>query len=716
MGRWGTVVKQVTTLYGAVYLSFTVCVLILIKVLAFPECWSFDTHDDANHAFPNLYVAQKMILGGVLPTINYFNNFGVPLLGDGLTYPFGLQSIPYYFFEPHVSMTLIRCVVFFSTTMVFYLFFKLFLHTPTALLCSLLSILVPIAFWYPVHHYQLASFFGFSLIITSYKFLKTEDFRFFLLMAVFWILMVLSVSINHVILFFPFWILWCLTNCNFSISKKFFVTQLAMLSGLMFTFLQTYEFFIHFADSGRVGEGVYHSVLTDIRELILGAVIPPGEWLSYNYGAQLQVATYISFPIIVLVSIGVVCGYKAMPRWNFWSIFLCGVVPTVLALALYILPEIRLRLPVVKTGDITRVLWFSMPFCIVSVGLALELMDGAKIKKPVLWLIIALSCCALVIIWLIPEFEGSALFHKFVMLLFAAAIFCHILVKLYPLTSIYQVLGRVMLYSSLTLAMIPTTTRILGLNSGYCGGTQYSATAALSEFYPSSFLEDLAKGTRLAAEVPTYKGHDLRLAAHGLLGSGARAIIVDKKFGEILEERGLVSVDQVPYGYFFSRPWDTDALTEYGIRYLVINHPVDPELEALGWARINSTNDYSIYENPTGPTPIYFQTGDLQTINFVQNYLISGNHIRADFAQSNEPRRLVVAMMYRDGYRAQVDGRAVTIIANRNGLMEITVPENSTSISISHSPYSIFVVGIFFILSVGILIVARAVSGQTNLR
>ena len=71
----------------------------MLKVFLFPDCLSFDTHDDANHAFPNLFVAQKMLLSGVLPTVNYYNNFGVPLLGDGLTYPFGIQTLIYYFFD-----------------------------------------------------------------------------------------------------------------------------------------------------------------------------------------------------------------------------------------------------------------------------------------------------------------------------------------------------------------------------------------------------------------------------------------------------------------------------------------------------------------------------------------------------------------------------------------------------------------------------------------
>ena len=41
--------------------AVSVGVLILAKVFLYPDCYSFDAHHEANHAFPGLHVAQTAI-------------------------------------------------------------------------------------------------------------------------------------------------------------------------------------------------------------------------------------------------------------------------------------------------------------------------------------------------------------------------------------------------------------------------------------------------------------------------------------------------------------------------------------------------------------------------------------------------------------------------------------------------------------------------------
>ncbi|MEC7490832.1 MAG: hypothetical protein VYA17_14725 [Pseudomonadota bacterium] len=662
-----------------------------------------------------------MILSGVLPTINYFNNFGVPLLGDALTYPFGVQTLAYYFLDPHLAMTVVRGLVAFCTTTVFYLFFKLFLNTPTSLLCALLSILTPIAFWYPVHQYQLASVFGFSLFLFSHQFFKGPRFKIILVLTLLWALMVLSVSINHVILFIPFWLAWCLIKSNFKINRKFFATQIAMICGLVLTSVQTYDFFVNFASSARVHEGVYDSVLTNWRELFLGMVIPPGEWLSYNYGAQLQVSTYIALPIIVLVMFGTFYTAKYSRQRHFWPIILCGVVPTLSALILYISPEIRLRTPLVKSGDITRVLWFSMPFCMIAVGFFWESLQRNVVGVRVIVLMLMATLIGIASFWLAPEFENLTVFHISAALVFFCALFLMLLGKVADgsrLAGIYLFVGSVTLCISLIAVTLPTTMRILGLNTGYCGGTQYSARASLSDFHPIDLLRDLEPNSRVAAEIATYKGHDLRLANHKLLGSGARAIVVDRAFGNNLEKRGLVAIDQVPYGYFFTRPWKTRDLSEYGIRYLVIHQDRDGELEGLGWNRVAAKGGFSVYENPEKPTPVYFRSRDSGKPTFLRTFVIKGNSIKVKFGSQDNPGNLVFAMTHRREFDALVDGEPVAIRPNDNGLLEIEVPANASYVELFHRPYSPALFVMIFLLSGFILWFGKVlVAGcQTEIR
>ena len=133
--------------------------------------------------------------------------------------------------------------------------------------------------------------------------------------------------------------------------------------------LQTLEFFNYFFESARVGQGVYRSILETPRDLLLGMVVPPSEWLPYNYGAEQQVSPFISIPIICFGFAGTVLALRQKDKDSAITILLLGVLPTTAAYILYLFSDLRLQLPLVKNGDILRVLWFSFPFYLVAVGL-----------------------------------------------------------------------------------------------------------------------------------------------------------------------------------------------------------------------------------------------------------------------------------------------------------------------------------------------------------
>src|SRR5687768_12750289 len=130
-----------------VFAAVTVGLLILVKVIIYPDCYSFDAHDEANHAFPGLHVAQEAIRAGELPTINFYNNFGVPLLGDALTYPLSLQATTYYFLDGPLAMTVNRFVIAVLTVVAAFGFFRIYLSVFPALVCAVLIYFNPVAFW-----------------------------------------------------------------------------------------------------------------------------------------------------------------------------------------------------------------------------------------------------------------------------------------------------------------------------------------------------------------------------------------------------------------------------------------------------------------------------------------------------------------------------------------------------------------------------------------
>ena len=85
--------------------------MLILKTFFFPGCLAFDSSDEANSAFVNLFAAREIWAAGEIPFINLFQNFGSPILGDSLTFPFSIQSLFYIFLDAPVAMTVSRFVI-----------------------------------------------------------------------------------------------------------------------------------------------------------------------------------------------------------------------------------------------------------------------------------------------------------------------------------------------------------------------------------------------------------------------------------------------------------------------------------------------------------------------------------------------------------------------------------------------------------------------------
>ena len=119
------------------YFALTLSALIVVKVFYYPDCFAFDSNDDANHTFVNLKAAQDTLRQGALPNLNLYNNFGTPLLGDALTYPFAVQAITYWFLPGYEAMTVNRFVIVFLTALVVCAFLRRYMSLVAALIFTL---------------------------------------------------------------------------------------------------------------------------------------------------------------------------------------------------------------------------------------------------------------------------------------------------------------------------------------------------------------------------------------------------------------------------------------------------------------------------------------------------------------------------------------------------------------------------------------------------
>ena len=117
------------------------------------------------------------------------------------------SSFVTYWFAEHVAMTINRILIV-AISVVSSFFFRIYLSYVAAIICAVTAFFIPIVFWYPVHQYQMASVFYFLILIFSHRYFYKPTRVNLLLVQFLWVFMILSVSINHVIIFLPFWVIW----------------------------------------------------------------------------------------------------------------------------------------------------------------------------------------------------------------------------------------------------------------------------------------------------------------------------------------------------------------------------------------------------------------------------------------------------------------------------------------------------------------------------
>lgn len=673
----------------SVFLLIPCVVIILMKVILFQDCFSFDSHDDANHAFPNLSLSMEYIKNLSIPTFNFYNNFGVPLLGDALTYPFSLQSITYYILPDYIAMTINRILIIFLTYFAAFKFYQIHNLSTSIPILSLITLFIPVAFWYPVHHYQMNLFFFLFIFFLIDKFFKIPNKRNCLILFLVSIFYVFSVSINLVLLALPFYLIWVILRYDDLKPKIIFLSGL-FFSVLAITFFQNYEFFSNYFNSGRIDESVYYTILTSFRELFLGVIFTPAEWIGYNYGAQLQIISYISFPIIIFAINGF---FIKSP--NKKIILYCGLIATVIALFLYVQTKIWLNIPLIKNFDILRVFWFSLPFVYISIGVMYENYNKIEKKNIIFSIIFSLS---LTILFFYFEEIRDVSWVYFFQFIFSLLFFIFLYSK-YKFK--YQLLPFI-LSISLILVITPVFYRIVGLDTNNCIATQYSTNKNNAFLVPNEFLPYLDEKSRVTTEIHTHKGQDTRLTKSRVFAGNARGIVVDKKFGKILEDNNLVTVDQVPYGYFFSRPWDTNKLSILGIRYLITQKRSE-SLIKQGWSLLLKTNNYYLYENPFKPSiaHIKLESGERKFLN--KNHINIKNKSLFLNAKIEEDSNLIVSLNMRDEFKITDNGKQINSVNNELGLVEIPLKKGNHEIIIMYDNFSFGFIILSIVLSFLIL-------------
>src|ERR1051325_3289885 len=160
-----------------------------------------DSGDEPAETFVQLPMALGQLARGDLPKINLFNNFGTPILGEPVVYPFALHAWSYAVWRPTVAMLVNKFVLAALSMVILTLFFARYFPPLISSFCAFLTFSSPAFFYFFQNHPHQGVLFYYGLILVAWRrfFDRPNGARGFCLYAAF-LAFFLSVGINGALL------------------------------------------------------------------------------------------------------------------------------------------------------------------------------------------------------------------------------------------------------------------------------------------------------------------------------------------------------------------------------------------------------------------------------------------------------------------------------------------------------------------------------------
>jgi hypothetical protein len=665
-------------------LILSVIILFISKVVLYESCFLFDSNDDSNHTFVNLFESFRHLKSLQLPFINIFNNFGTPLLGDALTYPFSIASLTYLLFDPQLAMTINRIA---SATLILLLSFKFFskyFSNIASFILSLVLLFTPGILWNLAHHhYQLAIPFFFLIIHFISSNNKSNNYNSILLFLIF-IFYLLSVSIQLVVFSLPFIFLYNFIENR----KKLKSTTFIFISALILTLPHHILFFEYISQSVRLGFTPYVGIITSIRDLILSLFVPLSEWSTFGVNGHFTINTYMSSAFIVLSTIGLYSALKY--KYKYLNLFLfLGLIPFLCA---YFIQFRLYDLSIFKSIDSLRLIWFASPFLMFPLGYFLDNLDKLHKNQNIRWLSFFFGLTMLIVYFLphgIDEFNGVGSIHLLVFFLLVL----FLLRFSYRSNSFYFLIILIPKFI-LLLALIPIIYSILGFSYKSCSApNHYFNKQEKLKIFPENIAVDLKPFSRATFIEQPGVGNDLKLVYSNILGSASRSIISSKKLQTILKEQNMI---QLSDNYFFKPPWNFEALNRLNIRYII--SPKEDYKLNHEWNFLKNEDKYYIYENPVKPTIASYENDKSKSFINKINLIPNGIQLNVKGIDLSN-HKIRISLFNHKHWNVYFDGKKNKIYSDDLGMMIID-PNDETfdilTIKYGDSLIKYFLISIIF--------------------
>ncbi|MDP3013568.1 MAG: hypothetical protein Q8M92_04950, partial [Candidatus Subteraquimicrobiales bacterium] len=325
----------------AFIVAVSIGLLSISKVFLIKGCYSFDCNDEVAHTFTEIPLIWDILFKGDIPFINFFNNFGTPVIGDPVINPFALHAITYLIFDGPLAATINKFFIITISILVLFFYYRKYFSSGISIICSVMVILMPRISHLWIHHSHQGAILYFALIlIMQRRFIANHNVPNLLLLYLSLIVFMLSVSLNGFLFGMPFLIV----NYYFESGRKldrYFASLLGLIVTLFILSYPHFSLFFKWASlSARtsldLGEFFPYSVKRLIYDIVFyNLTFPPLTHVSSG--------VFYSLPLL-LTSMAGFSMLTDSRKEIFRNLFL-GILPMLFVFFLLVNSNIRASIP-----------------------------------------------------------------------------------------------------------------------------------------------------------------------------------------------------------------------------------------------------------------------------------------------------------------------------------------------------------------------------------
>lgn len=657
----------------------------------------FDRNGESNDVIPGLEIAFKSYAQGEFPTMNLFKNFGTPILGDCVTLPLAPHSFTYWAFSPHVASTINRSVNALLTIICLGAFLRRYMSTWAALFSALIVFGTSGYFHgFAIHIYQVPLLYlslGLFLADTWKVYKRTHVL---LLLQFTLILIVITTNFNVYLLCLGMFFAWFLSDCDNDFGQRVLISAGMLLFAVIFNFPDMFMFVQNIKASLRI-------------EYKHGLELTTAEFLRAVFGYQnpkdkgvLETYSYIPLAVLIITLYGLKQYFREPAKQKFaLRLLILGFIPSALVYVLVWKCELQRMIPLVRSTEITRILWVTAPLLGIALGKGLDTFNVKQLRNKTYVLTIVF-----VLIWtfcqasLNLEHEGYFLFLVPNIFLFGVFIFMRFALVRSPSRQFL-----LMFFGCLTTwSQWANAWNILGYWTPFPDTNRNSHYFSRKEdetFWPLEILGAMVPWTRLAAMEPSNVGHDQTCGRENIFGSAARGIVLDRACGNYFLTNGIASIDEMPFSYHFNFEADSGRLTRLGVRYLLFFTSKAPP--RIGdWRLVYNLYSpdvdlISLYENQKPTSMAFLTTSNQDVLNLLpQNIRLLTmkelqwglKSLKVGPINVSKDCLLVVLLAKRYGWKAKVDGIERPIETREDNMIRVPLHHGDKTILLQFEPFT----------------------------